>query len=411
MSGTAVTLRRRSEELQRLDKAIKAYNLNKNPKTLGEIRSALALWRLVKGPQWESNDRNRSGIIKRLADEMAKTRVKLSGEEMLALRFVDTERRNKFRLLMQGRRIQYRNAATAAEIMKLAGEFRKTFKEGSDFAGKLGGAVPETASSIGNLFGVPNIGAATLKTGLQAVASEAGIAGAQSVVGAVVDVLPVLATVKGAAEVLIEWGKVCKQHYEKRQMGTHEFALLGGDAQFALAAIQRMMEADLRFQISTASITTAAFGANVAVSATGAGAAASTGVGAAKQAATLIQAIVRFAIEIQESRKMAAFLKNQDKLDLEAFQKVPMLGAYMLITADTSDLLSMLMSEFGQADWQSNVEILVKKHIQPAVDKAGEYVLRAPYTIPGVPLHRQMDLKAKEKIKKLAQAGFDLGKG
>ena len=144
-------------------------------------------------------------------------------------------------------------------------------------------------------------------------------------------------------------------------------------------------------QVAKASITSVAFAANTALhAAKGAGAVLAPAVGAAKAAANAARVIAKFAIEFRETVMVNKVLKNPELLDLRAFKTCPLLGAYMLVCSDTSDLVAMLFDEFGQAGWMEDIESLLKKHIHPVQDRAADLVQSSPFVISGVPIHRPL---------------------
>lgn len=121
----------RSKELKAVDAAFIAYETGGRTDDQREtLMFKLDAWRSVKGEDWRTSRRNRSGIVEQLWAELAEPEgVKLPPEEQDALKVIADHQREAVRLLFEGKKIVIRpdvkkqmkeDAKSAYEQMKAA---------------------------------------------------------------------------------------------------------------------------------------------------------------------------------------------------------------------------------------------------------------------------------------------------
>jgi len=389
LAQTELRVRPRSSALKKLDAAIKAYETSKTPGRVKDIRVALAGWKRHNGENWKASPRNKApnfpftNLAKAIYVDL-----KLPPDEVAALKFWDDSRRRKLQTLFAGKTVQLRIVNSLSQMV-LA---RKNLEQAVAGTRQTGvGLVktvvePEVTKAVNEMFGTQ---IAMVRDFAAQAAAETGAAAVAQTIEHVASMLPIISLVADGTKMLAQWGQAIYKGYKQYDASTHAFAIERGDAAAAFDAVRTLLARETANQVAKASITSAAFGANVALhAAKGAGAVLAPAVGAAKAAANAARVIAKFAIEFRETVLVNKVLKDPENLDLRAFKLCPLLGAYMLVCSDTSDLVVMLFDEFGQAGWMDDMERVIKHHIHPAQKLAAGLVQDSPFIISGVPLHR-----------------------
>lgn len=391
MAQTELRMKPRSSELKKLDEAIKAHDLAKTPDKVKAVRQALAVWKRAKGDGWKMSERNKAPNFPFTnLSKAVYVDLKLPPDEVAALKFWDDSRRKKLQTLFEGKQVKLRIVDSYAQLHLAHKDLTEAVK-GAKATGS--GAVktalqPEVTQAVNNMFGTQ---IATLKDFAAQAVAETGTAAVIQAIDHVASMLPIISLVADGGKMLSQWGMAIYKGYKQYETSTHGFAIASGDPAAAFAAVQSLLARETANQVAKASITSVAFAANTALhAAKGAGAVLAPAVGAAKAAANAARVIAKFAIEFRETVMVNKVLKNPELLDLRAFKTCPLLGAYMLVCSDTSDLVAMLFDEFGQAGWMEDIESLIKKHIHPVQDRAADLVQSSPFVISGVPIHRPL---------------------
>ncbi len=389
IAQTELRARPRSSALKKLDAAIQACGAPQTPDKLKTVRLAFANWKRHNGENWKASPRNKppNFPFTRLA-EAVYVDLKLPQEEINALRAWDQARRQKVQTLFAGKRVRLRVVDSVAKLHQARKNLDKavagTRKTGSNAAEAA--LEPEVMQAVNDMFGTQ---IATVRDFAAQAAAETGAAAVAQAVDHVASMLPVISLVADGAKTLVGWGKAIKRGYAQYDASTHAFALERGDATAAFDAVRTLLARETANQVAKASITSAAFGANIALhAAKGVGSVFSPAVGAAKAGANAARVIAKFAIEFRETVQVNKVLKDPANLDLRVFKVCPLLGAYMLVCAETSDLVGLLFDEFGQAGWMEDMEGVIKRHIHPAQNAAANLVQGSPFIIPDVPIHR-----------------------
>lgn len=394
LAQTELRVRPRSSALKKLDAAIKVCETAKTSDKIKDVRVAFANWKRHNGDNWKASPRNKgphfpfTNLAKAVYVDL-----KLPPDEVAALKFWDDSRRRNLQTLFTGKKVQLRIVHTASQIALARKNLQQAVAGVKETGTSAAKAVlePEVVKAANEMFGTQI--AMVRDFAAQAVA-ETGTATLVQTIEHVASMLPIISLVADGTKMLAYWGQAIYNGYQQYNASTHAFAIERGDPAAAFDAVQLLLARETANQVAKASITSAAFGANVALhAAKGAGAVLAPAVGAAKAAANAARIIAKFAIEYRETVQVNKVLKNPGNLDLRAFKTCPLLGAYMLVCSDTSDLVAMLFDEFGQAGWMGDMEQLIKHHIHPAQKHAAGLVQSSPFIIADVPLHRRMHSK------------------
>jgi hypothetical protein len=84
-------------------------------------------------------------------------------------------------------------------------------------------------------------------------------------------------------------------------------------------------------------------------------------------------------------------LQHPNTLSLEVFEDCPLLGCYLLVNSNTSDIVNLMLEEIGQPDWKGNVEKMVKESITPMVKDANELINKSRLEVVGYRGNNKID--------------------
>lgn len=451
LNSTKLSWKPRSSEMKAIDKAIDTYWKGGAAASaaaatnLRNIRLALEAWKKTKGSAWESSERNKPPAKPISAlDQALKTAATagLSPEEKAALDYIAQDRERRVRQIFAHAEINLRIMDIQNQIRTVSNDLKgavesgykkdkegakrnqkqaamhaDAFKKGNQKivkeirtvktatteavteVGALGkesakeaakaafsAQIAEIRAALTELFGEP---VRDVMGFLRQLLMENGMSSLLATAQKIADMLPLLSLISGGIKALVSAGTAVFRAYKQRSFGKHSFAIEPGAPAKAFEAVQVLLRRDTRDAIAKAAIDGAQFGANLALTAAhGVGSALSPVVSAAGAAANAIRVIVMFAIKIRETLTIRRLLKSPQKLDASLFHKAPLLGAYMLVSSNTSDIVAFWYETFGANGWMDSVEEMVKKHIDPVLDTCSKYIQASPFIITGVPLHR-----------------------
>ncbi|HUA58089.1 MAG TPA: hypothetical protein VML19_05000 [Verrucomicrobiae bacterium] len=392
----------RSMALRKVDDAIGAYGKSPGRQAELDIRKAFMAWKREKGPDWAKSERNQAPHFAITAlDEALRKDLGMGPEELAALQVWKDERTKNIQRVFENATITLRLFNGLASVRQAKQDLEKAVRESKQAAGSaargtaemlaqkaLGEQIAEVREALSDMFGV--VITDVLQFG-QTVLADTGLQGMLAVADQVANMLPLISVIAGGVKTLAAAGMAVKKGYDQWSFSRHEGAFESGNAAAAFDAVKTLLARETANQTAKAGIEATAFAANTALhAAKGVGAVLAPAVGAAKACANAARVITKFAIECRETLIARKELKNPDQLDLRVFNRCPLLGAYMLIGSDTSDLVALLFEEFGQDGWMDDVESLMKKHIKPALDQCESLIQSSPFIVTGVPAHRKI---------------------
>ncbi|HQT90073.1 MAG TPA: hypothetical protein PK677_16295 [Acidiphilium sp.] len=261
-------------------------------------------------------------------------------------------------------------------------------KSGADAAANaaFGSQIAEIRQALSNLFGEP---VQAIEAFLTSLLAECGLSELASVAAHIADMLPFISLVSGGVKALIASGQAVYSAYQQAAFALHGFAIEAGAPAAAFKAVQTLLARQTKDAVAKLAIEGTTLAVNAALhGAKGAGSVLAPVVKSASATANAIRVITMFAIQIRETLIIRRLLKNPANLNLKMFGKAPLLGAYMLVGSNTSDLTALLFESFGHSGWQDEMEKLIKKEIHPVLDQCAKLIQSSPFIITGIPLHR-----------------------
>lgn len=324
-----------------------------------------------------------------------------STADQIALQTMMEARRDFVPNLFKGASIRYKSGRTPADDAKKAGtDFReraKAIKKNleKDLEKERSVLPSASATKSVDLASARRLGARAFQ--LLGELDPADFSALESTIEELVgdifselgsSLMPFVGTAKAgykAGSAWIETGVKQKQVHATKQAGEK---LIQGDPRLAIASVQRMLERERNLLAAEAGIATAKLGADVAGYFVDLGIASSIASGCAEAAGRLalhIRMIVRDAKEM----KAGNVLLQGGRIDAQIFETCPLLGAYAVASAETSDLVGFLGGDpqrhgFTLADLTN----LVKKHNEPLVKNATDIISKSRLEVVGMPTNR-----------------------
>jgi hypothetical protein len=196
---------------------------------------------------------------------------------------------------------------------------------------------------------------------------------------------PVVGVLKSGKEVIKAWGKVAKDEYDLYKHQTRHPAIIRpGDAMAAFNAVTTLMERGRDNHLALALVQTADLGARGALALLDGGAVSGPLIAAATALHRLAQRIKQFATEYKESKAANKLLEDPDNLDFKLFEKMPLLGAYMICCTEPLDIVLLSQVEFGAEDWLDDIQETKEQHIDPLRARADGFIRKSPFEIKGL---------------------------
>lgn len=225
------------------------------------------------------------------------------------------------------------------------------------------------------------------------------------------DVTPIVSNVLSGVKVLIAWGKVGMAAYRRYKVNCQTgFIMPGGDIMEGFKALQVVLDRVVTSETTQAGLQTADLATRTVLSFADLGAASSTAVGVAFTLAKLLHKLNLLGREFAETRDARKLLANPDNLDSRLFAAYPLLGCYMLLSCDTSDLINMVTAEtmrkgairFGNLAWKEQVVWVKNNSIDVVLERAAAMVYSSPFLLRDAGSKRGMPVHALYRV-----GGFD----
>lgn len=164
--------------------------------------------------------------------------------------------------------------------------------------------------------------------------------------------------------------------------------LIQGDPEKAIQSVQRLLERERNLLAAEAGVAAVKLGADVAGYFVDLGIASTVATSCAEAVGRLalhIRMIVRDANEMKAGNE----LLRTNRLDSAIFEECPLLGAYAVASAETSDLVGFLGGDPQRHGFTlDDLTKLVKKYNDPLVRNATQVISKSRLTVTGLPTDR-----------------------
>jgi hypothetical protein len=413
---TAAIGRPRSTFLLALDEAIKSRDEK-------AIKVALDRWifdQKGQGKNWRDSVRNKTGAVANLyraVNTLPRTPTK---EDRAAMEFIAAEQAKALiktftntRLVFKsdtllaavaGNRARLRDItanATRMEKLQTAGKTASTLKghvqTGSDLIGGVTGGNGPVAAIKAKIVeairdicpsGVPDMDP-------DSVMKRIGLPGLEDFLKTAV---PIIGAIRSGLKMAQAWADVAKSASDRYAASQARYVIAKGDPAAALKAIADLLNRELASNTAAAASATVTFGMQVAGMVGDMGAATGPAVAAVQAIAEIIQSIYEFVRDWKELNRANELLRL-GAFNLQLFETCPLLGCYFLATQDHSTIIAFAITDYGTADWMTDVEAMVKL-LGPVLDAARRLVKAAKFELMGVEVN---DRTMAEKLHSLQQ--------
>jgi hypothetical protein len=411
MKETAVTMRIRSSQLKELDAAIKKFEELSTKEAFDAIKLKLTGWKNLKGAGWKTNDRNKSGMITKLDNQITAGWKDFDQGTIEAWRELAKLRKEFLGALFKNARVNLGGTSKAKtavkEVVKAASPLGTVGHASYELATK---SIPTAASSTASVLKAANAASivATIESRIRAgMASEAskvftqmGLsklaslasfeasceAAFQQVVGRAVHdlavaIAPYVGIASAAAKTAFYTYCVADSTADLYNVSAATGVIEAGDPLAAIDAVSELIKREL----ATSTLKLASSATELTLKAVGGifdGGTVSTV--AAGLASSVVQAVWDIRCAIRDVAEMTAantLLANAAALDNGIFVKAPLVGAYFVCCADDSTLLSLLLDKdncvpagFGTPSFMTKIENAKKEHLNKVQTVANHLV-------------------------------------
>lgn len=433
MEDTALGLMKpRSSALKAVDESIRNYwaaPQGDRNRHAAEIRRNFQAWLKLKGGDVFNSERNHSlalSALQRAIDEL-QLRDGISPEEREAHRWYEQQRRERMARIFEGRTLRLRwrcwearrdteEAVRELKHHQANHEAEAARQHAQQRVDNRNAYRPNLALDVVNPIG-------NLAFAARGVANGAGSQGHQAGEQMLVDmfggdvsspfvqehltlsgfdvkelvssVIPLVSYVAGGVRTLIAIGKYARAWQQQADTLTHGGQIdWGGDMASAFSALEVMLERKRSSAGELALIQGSEFAVRTALLAADMTGVSGSVVGMVGAFAKLAHRLMLLGRDYRESKAANRLLADPANLDGGMFEANPLLGCYMLVCSDTSEVIQVVRNAlhgrgivFGAEGWQDDVEKMKREHVDPVLSRAASFIYGAAYEIPDMPLH------------------------
>jgi hypothetical protein len=196
-----------------------------------------------------------------------------------------------------------------------------------------------------------------------------------------IGVAPLFGLLSSGGKAAAGWVDVALTDNNRREMESIRPSIRMGDASEALNAIIQILDRQIMYKSTKASIHTTAFAAKGVGVLVDGGLGTNAVVGAIETVATLLNLLVDFVVEAKEMVAGNKLIAGEI-FGLELFEKCPILGCYYLSIQDHSTIMDFDLENMGKGNWQQEAERL-KYAITPVIKQAQTLILASRIELPG----------------------------
>ncbi|MCU1291226.1 MAG: hypothetical protein JWP08_76 [Bryobacterales bacterium] len=393
MNETALGItNRRSSTLKAVDAAIQQYDLQKTHQNLFKIKNALEDWKRSKEGAWQSTERNKKLAISRLDEDLSQADyrtyqiTRFSMQELIALQYVHKERKRVITTVFQGKEVTLKAARLKDVVRSASQDVVETSQKAAAYI-----------QSVGKNKGAQNTGGRPASdivrqkflALVQSLFSVDTLDQLGALSGVILDILgkaslsvpPVVGHVKDGYDLFTGWAQAGAKLYEQTGVADRKYVIETGIPASAFAALKQLLVEETRNQVIAASQATASFALKTGLLFADGGAISGPVVGAVNALATLSKQLFLLAVEWRATKAINTAL-TAGELDVRLFRTYPLMGCYLMISGNTSDLIPI--DSFGTPGWMDYIENS-KREFDEIYDSATRLVEASPWEIIGLP--------------------------
>ena len=282
------------------------------------------------------------------------------GGHRAAIATIDVARREALQRIFAGTHLgtsKFRVAKIVSGIAKEVKAVKTSAKKQNKYATSSEGAMlilakikPSIHADIMNLFDGASMPEIIAFLGPEIV---------DGVTNALAEATPFLGIAKTGVSVVSGLIRVAADVTSMKAVAMTKDAFAPGDAQAAVAGLERLIEREIKFNSVALARDTISMGAKAAGAAMDFGTASTVAIGLVNGVVALIENLAAASIDFRERNAANAMLRGTPTLTV--FSVCPITACYFITCASTSDILNIAPSRIGTAGFQSEVEALRKR--------------------------------------------------
>ena len=323
-------------------------------------------------------------------------------DELRALAEIAKARSGNLQTLLKGTHLEWGKFARERSGMALLKHSKKIKSHTTKLV--QGGAGQEALLSQGN----------PLETGKEFIRVCSGIQDYQDVVDAVTnqtlqqlftEMTPFLGILTSGLKSAKGWKQVFEGGRNIYQSNQAKLGVLPGDPRAAVDAIITLLERKLAKDSVNAARHSATLGVKVAGLFADLGTATTAGVGLANAVAGLALELANLGLDYHDLKAGNKRLAQPEKLNATIFDKCPILGCYIIVISDTSNVLNFCVADIGLPGWMDHVEAMKRQHLDKLIKTANSFIVSSRIHLAG--LHTTKGIKHKKTMFAKAKHQFD----
>lgn len=311
--------------------------------------------------------------------------------DLAARAVIGEHRRLAYERTFAGTRLRKKGSAIASDASSIAEAGMSFASSVADAAGSslpaVVGAVPmfDAINAVLKIVGIEECERANFEL---IMAEELAVVTSKGLLGIASMYTPYISTVMSGKDMVKEWVNTAVEGHKaytlKRSIRSD---ILPGDPQAAAKAVRQLISRNATNSARLATIHTTKFAVDVAATAGGfgaGGAAAGVITGAAAAGAQLTNSLFLLGRDYHEMSGANKLLTSGVVPSSETlFGTYPLLGCYLIVGADDSDLLYFFTSQIGGAGWMDKVEQQKKRTLGPLQTDARKFIGDSRFELDG----------------------------
>jgi hypothetical protein len=213
---------------------------------------------------------------------------------------------------------------------------------------------------------------------VSAVSSEA----LHTAVGEITPFLGILTSAYGSVKA---WKAVFQGGYNLYKDNQAKIDVLPGDPRAAAEAIIALLERKLTNDSVSAARNTASLAGKVGGLFADFGTATTAAIGVANAAAALAQELAMLGLDYTDKQAGNRRLADPATIDLTIFKDCPILGCYIIVCSDTSNVLNFFVADIGLPNWMDRVEDMKKNSLDRLIKDANKFIVTSRLHLEGAP--------------------------
>jgi len=312
---------------------------------------------------------------------------KLSPQEFSALATLAQARRDNLRTLLRGTHVDWGKHArekNAAGIVKDAGDLGKkvySLVKGSSQAATAVDVSPAAVEQAGEQLISICSGLHSYSDVVQAVTSDA-------MHSAISEITPFLGILSSGFQSVKSWRAIFKDGCSLYKDSQAKLDVLPGDPEAAAKAVIHLLQRKLANDSVSAARATAALTSKIAGLFVDLGTGTTAAIGVASTAASLAQKLAMVGLDFQQMQAGNRLLADPGKIDAHVFEVCPILGCYIIVCSDTSNVLNFFIADIGLPGWMDHVEKMQKNSLQRLTSDANKFILSSNLHLENAPTNK-----------------------